>query len=66
MERDFYDALMGQELSRQECYKVEKRAALDSILKKNGSQVLEEFCEEEKDDEQNSRLVALDLTFCVY
>ena len=34
MERDFYDALMGQELSRQECYKVEKRAALDSILKK--------------------------------
>ena len=66
MERDFYDALMGQELSRQECCKVEKRAALDSILKKNGSQVLEDFCEEEKDDEQNSRLVAFDLTFCVY
>ena len=45
MERDFYDVLMGQELSRQECYKVEKRAALDSLnLEKIGSQVLEEFC----------------------
>ena len=48
MERDFYDALMGQELSRQECYKVEKRAALDSILKKMDLKCLRSFARRRK------------------